>query len=252
MCTFTGTAKVAVALWILASLCTIPFVMMTFVEQAHFHDGSLVDVCRTHIQFPWQKAYVIFVLILFFVIPLFVLVFVYGLICNRLIVQSRDPKISDNPRSQSTLRSRRQVVVMLVVVATLFFICLLPFKVVSLWLIYAPKEDVVSLGIEGYYNLISFARIMHYINSSINPIVYNLISTRFRNSFWNSLCCHTTHREVDGHYKYHASKRGAWNNQSCDCSVSSRHTKTSMVSMTNGDMSEGLALTLANKDLTYV
>ena len=251
MCTFAGTAKVAVALWVLASLCTSPFIIMTLLEKAHYYDGSIVDVCRTHIQFPWQQAYIIFILVLFFVFPLFVLMIVYGLICNRLIVQAQDPKISDNPRSQSTLRSRRQVVIMLVIVATLFFVCLLPFKVVSLWLIYAPPEDIESLGIEGYYNLISFARIMHYINSSINPVVYNLVSTRFRNYFRKSICC-VTNRDVDGHYKYHASKRGTWNNQSCDYLMTSRQTKTSMVSMTNGDMSEGLSLTLADKDLTYV
>ena len=140
---------------------------MAFIEKAHYYDGSLVDVCRTQIKFPWQHAYILFIFILFFVIPLFVLFVVYGLICNRLVVQSCDPKISGNPRSQSTLRSRRQVVIMLVIVATLFFVCLLPFKVFSLWTIYTPPGDIEKLGIEAYYNLLYFARIMHYINSSI-------------------------------------------------------------------------------------
>ena len=89
VCTFAGTAKVAVALWVLASLCTSPFIIMTFLEKAHYYDGSIVDVCRTHIQFPWQQAYIIFILVLFFAFPLFVLMIVYGLICNRLIVQRR-------------------------------------------------------------------------------------------------------------------------------------------------------------------
>ena len=223
---------------------------MTFQEPAKYFDGTEVAVCRTHIQFAWQHAYIFFILVLFFAIPLVVLVVVYGLICNKLVLQSHDPKISDNPRSQSTLKSRRQVVIMLVIVATLFFVCLLPFKVVSLWLIYAPPRDIERLGVEGYYNLISFARIMHYINSSVNPIVYNLVSTRFRNYFRKSMCC-SANQDVDGHYKYHASTRGHWYSQSRDYS-GSRLTKTSMVSMTNGDVTEGLSMTLVDKDLTYV
>ncbi len=252
VCTFAGTAKVAVMLWLLASLCTIPFIVMTSQKEARYYDGSDVKVCSTHIQFPWQQAYILFLLVLFFAIPLLVLFVVYGLICRKLIVQSHDPKISDNPRSQSTLKSRRQVIIMLVIVATLFFVCLLPFKVVSVWLIYAPTEDIERLGIEGYYNLISFARIMHYINSSVNPIIYNLVSTRFRNYFRKSFCC-LADREMETHYKYHATKRGTWYNHSCDYSMTSRNTKTSVVSMTmtNGDISEGLSL-VEDKDLTYV
>ncbi len=237
MCTLGGTAKVVVALWLIAIFCSIPYPVITFLEKSRFHDGSIVDVCTTKIQFPWQQAYIIMTIIIFFTIPLLVLVAVYGLICKKLVIQSHDQEISANPRSSSTLKSRRQVVVMLVIVATLFFVCLLPFKVVSLWLIYAPPSDVEKLELEGYLNLISFARVMHYINSSVNPCVYNLVSTRFRNYFKKSLCCFKK-------------KRGSvhmWNENSCDYTLNSHKTVTMYRSIENGDHSEMISLTMANR-----
>lgn len=200
LCTFNGIARFAVMLWLLALISTIPFPVLSFVEKVGYYDDSMVDICRTHIQLAWHRGYVILTILIFFVLPLIVLFVVYGLICQKLIIQSKDENLSANPRSSSTLKSRRQVVIMLVIVAILFFICLLPFKVVSLWLIYASVEDVESLGLEGYLNLLNFARIMHYLNSSINPIVYNLVSTKFRKYFHRSMKCCERHAQRDSHY----------------------------------------------------
>jgi hypothetical protein len=80
-------------------------------------------------------------------------------------------------------RNRKQVVVMLGTVVLSFFICLMPFRAFTLWIIVAPKETVFSLDIEVYYNLLYFCRVMTYINSAINPVLYNLMSSKFRNGF---------------------------------------------------------------------
>lgn len=41
----------------------------------------------------------------------------------------------------------------------------------------------MSLGIDGYYILLYFCRVMLYLNSAINPILYNLMSSKFRDGF---------------------------------------------------------------------
>jgi hypothetical protein len=41
----------------------------------------------------------------------------------------------------------------------------------------------MSLGIDGYYILLYFCRVMLYLNSAINPILYNLMSSKFREGF---------------------------------------------------------------------
>ncbi len=238
MCTLGGTAKVAVALWLIAIFCSIPYPVLTFLEKSTFYDGTPIEVCTSPIKFPWQQAYIIMTIVIFFTIPLLVLIAVYGLICKKLVIQSHDQEISANPRSSSTLKSRRQVVIMLVIVATLFFVCLLPFKVVSLWLIYAPPSEVEKLGLEGYLNLINFARVMHYINSSVNPVVYNLVSTRFRNYFKKSLICFKKRRRGSIH---------TWNDNSCDYTANTHKTVTMYTSIENGDHSEMISLTMANR-----
>jgi hypothetical protein len=93
---------------------------------------------------------------------------------------------SHHPPQQSessNLRARRQVVLMLGTVVLSFFICLMPFRVFTLWIIVVPHEKIISLGVEGYYNLLFFCRIMVYLNSALNPILYNLMSSKFRVGF---------------------------------------------------------------------
>lgn len=72
---------------------------------------------------------------------------------------------------------------MLGTVVLSFFICLLPFKALTLWIIVFPPETILSLGIDGYYILLYFCRVMLYLNSAINPILYNLMSSKFREGF---------------------------------------------------------------------
>lgn len=47
----------------------------------------------------------------------------------------------------------------------------------------------MSLGIDGYYALLYFCRVMLYLNSAINPILYNLMSSKFREGFLRLLGC---------------------------------------------------------------
>lgn len=64
-----------------------------------------------------------------------------------------------------------------------FFLCLLPLRVFFLWILASPHEDILALGMEGYYNILYFCRIMFYLNSAMNPILYNMTSARFRAAF---------------------------------------------------------------------
>lgn len=71
-----------------------------------------------------------------------------------------------------------------------FFVCLSPFRAFTLWIIVVPPEAIMSLGFEAYYNLLYFCRIMLYLNSAINPVLYNLMSSKFRQGFFSLLGCH--------------------------------------------------------------
>lgn len=71
----------------------------------------------------------------------------------------------------------RQVVAMLGAVVVSFFVCLLPYRLLSLF------QESEGISPEIFYMLVNFCRVMVYLNSAINPILYNLMSSKFRNGF---------------------------------------------------------------------
>lgn len=187
-CTIGSAAKIIFVLWILGFLFSLPFLIMTDLEEALFYDGTPIHVCRTRVDTFWRKLYIIVVFMAFFALPLLILVFTYALIVKQLISESLTLFASANDRSAKfSLQLRKQVVRMLIVIVSLFFITLCPIRIVSLWLIFTPTKDVVSIGLEAFLNLMSFARIMMYLNSAVNPLIYNLTSRKFRTAFRNVL-----------------------------------------------------------------
>lgn len=144
-------------------------------------DGSIVPVCVNTLQNGWHPVYYIVVFVLFFVTPFVILVILYAMISKKLTSDSKSiPNLSNFKRR---LQVRRQVVLMLASVCITFFICLLPFRLMTLWIITSTQEEVYKIGMETYYNLLFVCRLLLYVNSSINPILYNLISCKFRAAF---------------------------------------------------------------------
>ena len=72
---------------------------------------------------------------------------------------------------------------MLLSVIVAFFICILPFRVVSVWMMYVKPSTLIDMGLVGYYHLMNFVRVMFYLNSACNPVLYNVFSSNFRQAF---------------------------------------------------------------------
>ncbi|GJQ71799.1 Ethr [Trypoxylus dichotomus] len=107
----------------------------------------------------------------------------YVLIAKTLMEHPNIMAPSKNNTIPPQIKYRKQVILMLGTVVVAFFVCLFPFRVFTLWILIAPNESVVNLGMEAYYNILYFCRIMIYINSAINPILYNIMSSKFRGGF---------------------------------------------------------------------
>lgn len=105
-----------------------------------------------------------------------------------------NPSITSHGNRSNVLKYRKQVIFMLGAVVISFFICLIPFRALTLWIIIVPRETIVSLGAEGYYSLLYFTRILLYTNSALNPILYNLMSSKFREGFLKLLGCKSVMR----------------------------------------------------------
>lgn len=182
-CSHTSTIKIIFALWIIAFILTSPFLLITTLEEAIFFDGTNVKVCRTLVFLLWHKIFIVANNVAFFLIPLIVITVMYSKIIKKLVSDRLSIILRNDRNARITHRSRRQVVRTLIFIIILFFVSMCPIRVVSLWQIFTPVEQIDKIGIEAYYNIIWFARLMMYINSAGNPVIYSLSSTKFKIAF---------------------------------------------------------------------
>ena len=182
-CTVSTTMKTNVVIWIVAYTLTIPFSIMTAHEDARFYDGSPIKVCRTKVDSSWRYGYVLFIFVLFFVLPFIVMIFVYSKIISQLTSDSLKTLTRNDSSATLAIQMRKQVVLMLIFIIVLFFVSLFPIRVLTLWLVFTPSQDVAHVGLEAYLNLIAWARILMYVNSAGNPIIYITNSTKFKIAF---------------------------------------------------------------------
>lgn len=83
---------------------------------------------------------------------------------------------------------------MLAVVVCVFAVLWLPYRA------YVVYNSFARQRFEDRWFLL-FCRLMIYTNSAINPVLYNVMSVKFRRAFHRLLllcCCPTPHRPTDG------------------------------------------------------
>eukprot|EP00090_Calanus_glacialis_P020817 TRINITY_DN32134_c0_g1_i1.p1 TRINITY_DN32134_c0_g1~~TRINITY_DN32134_c0_g1_i1.p1 ORF type:complete len:520 (-),score=78.63 TRINITY_DN32134_c0_g1_i1:357-1916(-) len=181
--------------WLLSILLTSPILAI-----AKYKDDPHNPTCTTDVEPPWTKAFFLSIISLFFWLPLFVLVLLYAIIARSLTAGVTVTKHTGSTACDRTgqgqgsepaavTRGRRQIVVMLGTVVVFFFACLLPFKVLTMWVVISPYEIFDHINLEVYFNILYFCRLMFYINSAVNPILYNTMSSRFRERFRRVFGC---------------------------------------------------------------
>ncbi|KAM8784536.1 motilin receptor [Rhynchonycteris naso] len=116
----------------------------------------------------------------YFFLPFLCLSVLYGLI-GRELWRSRGPL--RGPAASGRERGHRQTVRVLLVVVLAFILCWLPFHVGRI--IYINTEDSQMMYFSQYFNIVALQ--LFYLSASINPILYNLISKKYRAAAWKLL-----------------------------------------------------------------
>ncbi|KAH9489400.1 hypothetical protein Btru_056225 [Bulinus truncatus] len=185
--------------WILSCFTALPFVFFTSLDVGKFVDGTHAEACRTKAYKLPSRIMVTIIFCCTFVVPLLLLIFLYTSVILALrklsssdataVKESAHAEVSRNEIQihPSTAKSRRQVARMMVAIVVVFFVCLMPFKILTLWLTFAEDKSLESLGFEPFYNLLSLCRLVTYVNSAGNPVIYAWMSPRFRRAFLVSL-----------------------------------------------------------------
>ncbi|KAL8621374.1 hypothetical protein ACOMHN_048174 [Nucella lapillus] len=181
--------RVLPLVWATAVITATPFIVMTELHDTQFYDGSPCQVCGTSVQADWHYVYILGISLCFFALPLLLLLTLYFRIIRALRTSGcalRTGQVRD-ASVLSSHRSRKQVVKMLVGIVVLFFVSLLPVRCVILWQVFTPETTIRGLGPERYYNIMWISRLLIYINSAGNPVIYSLISSSFQQAFWRLL-----------------------------------------------------------------
>ncbi|XP_044753664.1 QRFP-like peptide receptor isoform X1 [Coccinella septempunctata] len=181
ICTKARASLICLLAWIIAAVFTSPIIIIAEFKEQEYR-GGYVPVCHTMANSVWSTAYFLGIITSFFLIPLIILIVLYCIIAKNLMTNA--VALTTNKHIDNySIRARKQVILMLGSVVASFFICLIPFRVFTLWIILVPPENMLHFGMDNYYNLLYFCRILVYLNSAMNPVLYNLMSSKFRNGF---------------------------------------------------------------------
>ncbi|XP_070775230.1 neuromedin-U receptor 1-like [Enoplosus armatus] len=191
--THAHVKKVIFMLWVLSMLCAVP--------NTSLH-GILVLPPRFGRQFPlsaicfvvkptWMYNLIILIsTLVFFLLPMLMISILYLLIGLRLHRERVMTRCSFGPESLSRSHMQKlskrnlQVTKMLSVLVVVFGLCWAPFHVDRLMWSYIDTEHHHKV----FEHVHIVSGVCFYLSSAINPILYNLMSTRFREMFSQVTC----------------------------------------------------------------
>lgn len=179
-------------IWIISLLSAIPFAIYRQIFYIKYppNDGDELpesSLCAT-LSMP-AGPYEIST-VLFFIIPMCVIVILY--VCMAIKIQSRSKRsvtkklgIHRNAINAKQAKSQRVIIKMLAAVVITFFISWAPFHAQRVVFNYGENWQ----NFESINNfLFTTSGFFYYIACTINPIIYSMMSKRYRCAFCQTLC----------------------------------------------------------------
>ncbi|XP_026145810.1 thyrotropin-releasing hormone receptor-like [Carassius auratus] len=194
LCTLSRAKKIILGVWVFTSLYCVMWFYLSDIQQVLYKDVTIIT-CAYKVSRNLYLPIYFFDFGIFFVLPLTLATVLYGLIARILFLnplpsdtkedknghynfsKAQKYKMKNSSRcSSTTAASRRQVTKMLAVVVVLFAV---------LWMPYRTLVVVNSFLQEAYLDtwFLLFCRTCVYLNSAINPLIYNAMSQKFRAAF---------------------------------------------------------------------
>ncbi|XP_067419206.1 motilin receptor [Emydura macquarii macquarii] len=172
------------ALWAFALLSAGPFFFLVGVEQLD-NRTDFSRECKPTLLATQSGLLgtMLWVTTSYFILPVLCLNVLYGLIGRELWRSKLRPQ---GPNAALREKGHRQTVRILVVVVLAFVICWLPFHVGRI--IFINIQNTRMMLFSQYFNI--FALQLFYLSASINPILYNLISKKYRAAAYKLLLPH--------------------------------------------------------------
>ncbi|KAJ0059405.1 hypothetical protein NL108_016932 [Boleophthalmus pectinirostris] len=193
--------RVIVMLWVMSMICAIPntslhgILLLPPKFGRHFPRSAMCYLLKP----TWMyKLTILISALAFFVLPVLVMGALYLLIGLTLYRERgmRDPSAMLGVDSVSESHMQRlgrrnlQVTKMLCVLVVVFSLCWAPFHVDRLMWSFLDTSSELHLMIFEPVHIVS--GVFFYLSSAVNPVLYSLMSTRFREMFSHLTCPHSS------------------------------------------------------------
>ncbi|XP_011498415.1 PREDICTED: neuromedin-U receptor 2-like [Ceratosolen solmsi marchali] len=204
MSKLSRAVKLILFIWLIALICAIPQALQFGIVQfASRPEDVVCHFKQVIVEHSFELS-----TFLFFIIPMTLIMVLYMLIGLKL---QRSTLIKSNSRQQHKRsdsskikigssridrhckhsRSTRRVLKMLVAVVVAFFICWAPFHMQRLIAIYSRTEHYSTERnnwLRLLYVIFTYVSgVLYYFSTTINPILYNIMSNKFREAFMETL-----------------------------------------------------------------
>ncbi|XP_074506775.1 neuromedin-U receptor 1-like [Sebastes fasciatus] len=197
MATRAHVKRVIFILWVMSMLCAVPNTSVHgIVVLPPWFGRQFPRSTICHVNQPtWMYNLIILISTLaFFMLPMLIISVLYLLIGLRLhsekmmtVVDARfGPERLSRSHEQKLRKRNLQVTKMLCVLVVVFGLCWAPFHVDRLMWSYIDPLSGQHLQVFEHVHVVS--GVFFYLSSAINPILYNLMSTKFREMFSHVTC----------------------------------------------------------------
>ena len=177
-----NTWLAVVATWAVILLGHVPLLLEYGVKEYNFQ-GEERSTCANllHLQdHRWGVVFHVCFITFGYALPLGAVCLMYGLMLKRL----HHAAPGGVSKSQESMRAKRRVTKMVVIIVAVFALCWLPIQVILL----STKLNVYPLNV-WTFAIQMVCNCLAYMNSCVNPFLYAFLSDNFRRSFRKFLCC---------------------------------------------------------------
>ncbi|XP_053106653.1 thyrotropin-releasing hormone receptor [Hemicordylus capensis] len=210
LCTFSRAKKIIIFVWVFTSVYCLFWFFLLDLNIIVYRDATVVT-CGYKVPRSYYSPIYMMDFGIFYVMPMILATVLYGLIARILFLNPipSDPKENSKVRKtnsapqnktkatnkgiNSAVASRRQVTKMLAVVVILFAFLWMPYRTLVV-----INSFLSNPFVDNWFLL--FCRICIYLNSAINPIIYNLMSQKFRAAFQKLCNCQQKQSEKPANY----------------------------------------------------
>lgn len=190
---FKRAARIIVAIWIISLFSAFPFGWNQTIVYLKYPNGDLItesSVCRpdndklTILMF--DLAFVVF-----FLIPLITLIIMYTRMGIVIYFRAKHNtralglRNGSKPNDSDYNRTRKAIIKMLALVVLTFFICWTPYQIQRISTARFARIQIIQ-EINKYFFYIS--GILYYASCALNPIIYSVMSVRYRTAFHETIC----------------------------------------------------------------